>query len=185
MLLEKLVKKCCVWKWCLFSSKIKGETWDYAILSKTWDVNAILWTVSIWIDKKGNIVFIKNYRHAIDTICWEMPRWAMEEWLTMEENAFKEFKEEIWIQEKPIEIKCLWKFATDSWIIAGYVWYIVLMYEDFSKYDVWWKKDGHYESILEVKYLTKKDVEKMIKNNDIVDAFTVAAWWLLKTHNLI
>ena len=185
MFLEKLTKKCCVWKWCLFSGKLKNKKWDYAIVSKTWNVNDILWTVSIWVDKYKRIVFIKNYRHALDTICWELPRGAMEKWISTKENALKEFREEVWIKEEPIEIINLWKHAVDSGLIWWYVSYIVLKYDDFSKFGVWWEKNGDYEGIYEVKYLSKEEVEKMIKNNVIKDNFTIWAWWLLKANNLV
>jgi len=185
MFLEKLVKKCCVWQWCIYAWKLKNKKNAYTIISQNGDVHALLWTVSIWIDKQGNIVLIKNYRHAIDEIVWEIPRGWLEKWLTAEENALKEFKEEVGIEDVPEEVKYLGKFATDSWLVGGYVWYVVLKYEDFSKYNVWSEKDWSYESIYEVKYFSKNLIEEMIKNNDIKDNFTLVAWGLLKTYNLI
>jgi len=185
MYLEKIIKKCCVWKWCLFSWKIKGKEWDYAILSKSTDIKSIIWTVSIWIDKNKNIVMIKNYRHAIDDILWELPRWAKEKNFTVEENALKEFEEEIWIKERPLRIYNLWNIASDSWIIGWYLGMVVLEYEDFSKYDVWWKKDGSYEFIYEVKYYSVEEIAEMIKKNEIKDSFTVSAYSLLKVNSII
>ena len=101
------VKKCCVWNWCLYSLKRNDKKWEYAVISKTWNMWDIEWSIAIWIDKNKNIVLLKNYRHAIDKISWELPRWWAEKWISSVDNAVKEFQEEIWIQDDPLSKRLL------------------------------------------------------------------------------
>ena len=63
--------------------------------------------------------------------------------------------------------------------------FILLEYEDFSKYNIWWEKDGSYEDIYEVNYFSVFDFEDMVLNGEIVDNFTISAYGLLKLNKLI
>lgn len=178
--IKKLIEKCRVWQWKLYSAEIEWKKWDYAIVSKSTDIQKILWTVSVALDKNKNIILIKNYRHAIDAIVWELPRWGMEPEITYQQNAVKEFHEEIWIFDTPLNVKDLWIISPDSWLLWDFVKIVLLEYEDFSKYDIWWEKDGTNEGIYEVKYFSIQELENMIKEWEIVDGFTLSAYSLLK-----
>ena len=179
------IKKCSVWQWKLFALKIDWLDWEYAFLSKTWEFWKTIWTVSIWIDKNKKIVLIKNYRHAIDKISWELVRWWLEKWLTVEENAIKEFKEETWIDELPLKTIELANLSADTWILGDMVSYVLLEFDDFSKFDVFWKKDWEYEQIYEVKLFEKEEFEKLIKDQKLYDAFTISAYGILKANGII
>jgi len=183
--IKKITKKCNVWKWNLYSLELEWKKWDYALISKSEKIGDIMWSVAIWIDKNNNITLIKNYRHGLDKISWEIPRWWAEQGLSWEENALKEFQEEIGILDNPKEIKKLWKVAPDDGIIGWYLDLVLLKYEDFSKYDVWWEKDGSYEDIYEVKYFSMKDFEQMIKDGTITDGYTISAYAYLVINKII
>ena len=179
------IKKCCVWNWCLYNLKRNDKEWEYAVISKTWNIWDTLWSVSVWIDKNKNIALIKNYRHAIDKISWELPRWWAEKWISSVDNAVKEFQEEIWIQDEPLFKRLLSVVSPDSGIMSCYVDLVLLEYEDFSRYNIWWEKDGSYEDIYEVNYFSVFDFEDMVLNGEIVDNFTISAYGLLKLNKLI
>jgi len=115
------IKKCCVWNWCLFNVKLEGKKWDYAVVGKADKAQQVEGTVSFWIDKNKNIALIKIYRHGIDKLVWELPRGGAEKWLTSEENALKEFQEEIGVLNEPINIKKIGTVAPDSGIFSWYV----------------------------------------------------------------
>jgi len=180
---KKLIGK--VWQWNLFSLKRKDKKWDYACLVKGNDCYKVSWTVSIGIDKKWKIVLIKNYRHAVDRVSWEFVLWWLEEGLTEEENAIKEFWEEAHIYDKPITTKKLWALSMDTGIFGNYISFILLEYEDFSKYDVFWKRDIIKEDIYEVQYFSKEEVENIIKSGKMISGIAVAAYGLLKANKII
>ncbi len=179
------VKKCCVWNWCLYSLKRNDKKWEYAVISKTWEIWTIEWSVAIWIDENKNIALIKNYRHAIDKISWELPRWGAEKWISSIDNAVKEFQEEIWIKDVPLFKKSLLAVSPDWGILWNYIDIVLLKYEDFSKYNVWWEKDGSCEDIYEINYFSLEKIEKMVLDGDIIDNFTISAYGLLKLNRVI
>ncbi len=179
------VKKCCIGKLCLSSFKRSDKKWDFPVLSLSWEFWKIEWSVAIWIDKNKNIALIKDYRHAIDKISWELPRWWVEKWINSVNNAVKEFQEEIWIQDEPLSKRSLAIIAPETWFISASVDMVLLEYEDFAKYIVWWEKDGSYEDIYEVNYFSVFDFEDMILNGEIVDNYTISAYGLLKLYKII
>ena len=182
--IKSMKEKAKIYTWKCVAFELEGKNWEYASIFK-WEFNSIWWTVSVAVDKKWNIVLIKNYRHGIDDLSYEMVRWGLEAKLTVEENALKEFKEETWITEKPIEIKKLAKLNQDTWVLWNYISYVLLEFDDLTKFDVYGKKDGSYEEIYEVKLVSLNEFENMIKNGDIVDACTISAYWLLKAFGKI
>jgi len=183
-MIEKIFEKCYVWKYKLVSLKLKWKKWDYACVFK-WDFNSIWWTLSIWIDKNKNIVLINIYRHWIDAKSWEFVRWGLEKEFSEEENALKEFEEETGINEKPINIQKLGVLNQDNGILWNYLSYILLEFEDLTKFDIYGEKDGSYEEIFGVKLFSKEEFEYMIKNGKIKDACTISAYGFLKLYNKI
>ena len=185
MKIVEKIKKCSVWKWNLYSLKLEWKKWEYVVVSKNdkfWQING---TVSIVKDKSNNFALIRNYRHAIDNLSYEFVRWWLEKWLTLEKNALIESKEELLIDKVPIKIEKIWVISPDDGVIWDKVALVLIEYEDLSKFDVYGKKDGSYEDIYEIKLVSLEELEKMIINWEIIDVFTISAYWILKANKII
>jgi len=185
MKITEKIKKCSVWKWNLYSLRLEWKKWDYALISKNTEIGKINWTVSIVKDNYNKFVLIKNYRHAIDKLSYEFVRWCLEKGLTSEKNALMESKEELWIEEEPIKIEKVWIVSPDDGIIWDKVALVLIEYEDLTKFDIYVKKDGSYEDIYEIKLVSLEELEKMIINWEIIDGFTIFAYWILKAKKII
>jgi hypothetical protein len=85
----------------------------------------------------------------------------------------------------PKKMRKIWTVYPDNGIIWDYVDLVLLEYEDLTKYDVFWEKDGSYEWIYEVKLLKFEEFEKMIQDNIITDSFTVSSYAFLKANKII
>ncbi len=176
MKIVEKISKCKVRKFNLFSCKLEWKNWDYVLLEKDTKVSWYDGVICFGIDKNNNIAIIKNYRFANDLLAYEVPRWSTEKWEDVEETALKEFEEEIWIKDKPLYIKKLWELYPETWLMNSKLAVYLLKFEDFSKYNVWWKFDWSYEEIFEKTYVSILDFKKMIRSWEIKDSFSISAY---------
>ena len=83
------------------------------------------------------------------------------------------------------KITKLWTIYPDTWLLWDNVDLVLLEYDDLTKYDIFWEKDGSYEWIYEVKLLKSNEFEKMIQDNIVTDSFTISSYALLKANKII
>ena len=161
------------WLWEFREKYLKWIRYPWAYLwKKHWGVGVLV------VDKKDRIALIKIFRIPLMKQLREMVRGSGEPNLTYQQVAQKEVEEELGV--KPQQIQKLWYLTPDSGILATQPPLFLAIVDDFEKYDVWWKDDGSYEFIFERNYFSFEQVQKMIKNGEITDAFLINAICLRK-----
>lgn len=115
---------------------------------------------------KGHFVLLRQYRHAIrkEQICF--PRGFGEFGISTIENAKKELKEELdaVVTEEPIELGII---TADSGIFSGSATVFLMKIDEFS----YQNKEG----IKDVVEIAPDEMNKIVKNGAIDDAYTLAA----------
>jgi len=179
-------KKCNVWLWKLYALKLNNKKWDYAMVSKTWNIAQVEGTITFAIDSFWNTVLIKTYRHAIDKYSIECVRWTLEPNIYVEENALKEFQEETGIKKQPLKITVLSNnYSADGGIIWGLNSIVLLEFDNLETCSVYWKQDGRNEGIVDVMLVSLEELEQMIKTGEVFDGFTISTYGLLKAYGYI
>ncbi len=168
-------------RWKFYKLKFSWKDWDYALVSS----DGGSWVVVFAKDKKENVCLLKIYRHAIENFSREIVRGWIEENESFKDAGIREFQEEFWISDDPVNSEVLGDLYIDSWLIDHNIKVVFLQFEDFSRYNVWKKLDGSYENIVERIFLPLKQFEKWIAKNIIKDNFTLAAYSLVKSKWLI
>ncbi len=123
-------------------------------------------TVPIFEDK---FVVLKQYRHTYRNVEYSFPRGFGEPNITAFDNVKKELKEEIGGTVKAVSF--LGKLAPDSGLTSN----VVDVYScNLESYEM---QDKH-EGILDIILLTEDELKSWIKDNKIIDGFTISAFFL-------
>lgn len=124
-------------------------------------------TVILVMNNK-KILFVNHYRHALGKEMLELPRGFGETNLSIEENAKKELFEESSLTAEKVQI--IGKISPDSGILGTEA--NVVYIETGSAAC---KLNDKNESIATFKWITPKEIIKMIENNKITDGYTLSA----------
>ena len=129
------------------------------------------WTMVLALDKKWDIIYIKEFRYWVeDYITW-FPIWILEENLSEEENIKKELKEETWYETSKIEY--LWETIWANFDNTLIKYYLA---KDCKK----WKQELEWSEYIEVFTTTKKKFKKMIKDWKIKCPLAISCFNLWK-----
>lgn len=122
----------------------------------------------------NQFILLKQYRHALRDYQYGFIRGFGEDGISAKENAIKEIKEEI--NGEITNIQYLGDLTPDSGLTSNKVTYFLCELNSYSE------KKG-YEGIDSIITLSQNELEQWIKNGNITDGFTVAAYglYLLKT----
>ena len=142
----------------------------YCLENKLW-----WWVLILASDLKENIVLVKSFRPCINQTILELPRWSLNKNEKNEDAALREFKEELWIKENPLNIKFLWEIKWATFILDSKIYLYNLLFENLEKYQIWWEYKWEYEEIYWKYYLNINEIKKLIKENKIIDSLTIAA----------
>ncbi len=107
---EKVIYKNSYRKVILKKLELNGNLNEYPISSHTWEKIA---TMVFPLNKNKEVIFCKEWRLWIENFVYSFPAWIQESFLSFEENAKKELKEEVWAVSN--EIIYLWET-----IVANY-----------------------------------------------------------------
>ena len=123
---------------------------------------------------RGRMVLLKQFRHAHRGPMWNFPRGFGEPGIGVVENLKKELSEELDVGDIH-DVRKLGVIAPDSGLTGTTA-------EVFScSIDQMRLKKG-YEEILEVQTVSENEFEQMIRDGEILDGFTLAAYSLMKAH---
>jgi ADP-ribose pyrophosphatase len=132
--------------------------------------------VVVMPEYKGKLVLQKQYRHPIRKWSWEFPRGFGENNVPAMKNAEKEIMEEIGGQIE--EIRELGKYCSNTGLEANEV---IMFFAKLRSIG----RPNTDEAITQIKLMTSLEVEGMIKDNTIVDGFTIGAYTKAKLMGLI
>ncbi|MBI5942981.1 MAG: NUDIX hydrolase [Chloroflexi bacterium] len=124
--------------------------------------------------RQDEILMIKKYRHEQRCWNWEFPRGFSEPGLSAEENARKEMREEIGVS--PVELRLLTHVKDGKGGVS--LFYAELPPDQEIKVDIG-------ESIVQYNWVTKAEIEHMIKLEQLSDYFSLWAYCLAKIDKVI
>ena len=123
----------------------------------------------IAINREGFIVVEKQYRYPVDEILWEIPAGKLDKDEEPLACAKREFEEET-------------GFVAKNWKMLGYI-YTTPGFSD-EKIHLFFASELEKGNInpdedefVEIKFLSKSEIERMILENEIVDSKTIAAFF--------
>jgi ADP-ribose pyrophosphatase len=125
---------------------------------------------------ENKILLIYIYRHSIRSWCWEIPRGFGEPNTPPEENARKEIQEEV--QGEVKELVDLGSYHSNTGAEANNT---KLFLAKLSRAD----EANIDEGISQLKLVSVEELERMIRDAEITDGFTIAAYTRAKLMGLI
>lgn len=118
---------------------------------------------------EDRFVLLRQFRHAIRGEQLAFPRGFGENGLTAVQNAAKELKEELDAQIVEERLKKLGTVYMDSGLTSGNA---IVVFAEIAGYG---KRIG-YEEIEDVVLLSEREIRRMIREGEITDGFTLAAY---------
>ncbi len=122
------------------------------------------------------VLLIRHFRHATRTWHLEIPRGYGEEGLTSEENAQRELSEEIGATIS--RLVALGQAYPDTGALSEYNTFFYAEVETYGAIEA-------DEAIVELLPTPIPDFERMIRENEIEDGFTITAYGLAKARGLL
>lgn len=123
-----------------------------------------------------HILLIRHFRHATRTWHLEIPRGFGEKGLSSEENARRELEEEIGATIS--RLISLGHVYPDAGATSGHNDFFYAEVTCYGNVDT-------NEAITELQRVSVEEFERMIRENEINDGFTLAAYGLVKTRGLL
>jgi ADP-ribose pyrophosphatase len=125
---------------------------------------------------QGQVLLIRHFRHATRTWHLEIPRGYGEEGLSSEENAQRELSEEI--RATISHLVSLGQAYPDSGALSEYNDFFYAEVESYGELEA-------DEAIIELLPTSIPEFERMIRENEIEDGFTLTAYALAKAKGLL
>lgn len=121
------------------------------------------------IEYKNKILMLKQFRHAIRKYVYDFVSGLGENGLDSKTDILKEIDEEIHGEIESINY--LGKIVSDVGVTSDTadIFYVKILN---------YKIDKGYEGIKEIKLFDFNEIEKMIKNNEIIDSLTISSYQL-------
>jgi ADP-ribose pyrophosphatase len=118
------------------------------------------------------IVFVKNYRKAIDQFSWELPRGAIDPGETFIQAAMRELKEETSFKSKEKQLTHIGFTAPDTTLANNKmpIFHAQLKASDETKEEL-------DSEISEYVFVSKKELSKWVLDN-VVDGITLSALYI-------
>ena len=130
--------------------------------------------VLVPVDDQGNVLFVRQYRHATGQDLLELPAGTRDGEEPFEECAAREIRE-----ETGMEAGTLLKVG-EFYLVPGYSseFMAVFLATDLKENPL----DGDEDEFLQLEKFTVKDVNAMFERGDVLDAKSLAAWLLARPH---
>lgn len=125
---------------------------------------------------QGNVVLVRHFRHGVRTWHLEVPRGFGEAGLTPEENARRELEEEIGAEAIQITSLGPLNLDTDSSGAPDQ-----LFYAEIASYG----QPEAAEAISDLRVVSMSEFERMIRDGEISEGYTLAAYARAKAYGLI
>ncbi len=130
--------------------------------------------VIVPIDDDGNILFVRQYRHATGGDLLELPAGTREEGEPYEECAAREIREETGMEAGQLQR------VGDFYLAPGYSSEFMAVFLATGLKQNPLKADD--DEFLQVEKFPMKDVTAMFERSEVPDAKSLAAWLLVKPH---
>jgi ADP-ribose pyrophosphatase len=130
--------------------------------------------VIVPIDGNGNVLFVRQYRHAAGNDLLELPAGTRDGEEPFEACAAREIRE-----ETGMEAGTLQKVG-EFYLAPGYSteFMAVFLATDLKDNPL----DGDADEFLELEKIPLKDVNTMVERGEVLDAKSLAAWLLARPH---
>lgn len=130
--------------------------------------------VLVPVDDQGNVLFVRQYRHATGQDLLELPAGTRDGEEPFEECAAREIRE-----ETGMEAGALLKVG-EFYLVPGYSseFMAVFLATDLKENPL----DGDEDEFLQLEKYTVKEVNAMFERGDVLDAKSLAAWLLARPH---
>jgi len=143
-----------------------GSKGSYTRITGKADIPGV---VIIPLDNKKNIGLVRIFRYPVNKWLWELPRGFGERDISPRANARKELSEETGLTSK--KLIRLGSILPDSGLLSteAFVYLATSVIQGEKKAD--------YENklISQVRFVTKTEVQNMIKKRHIIDGYTLGA----------
>ncbi len=127
-------------------------------------------------EKDGKIAIMRQFRHSTRDWHWEIPRGFGESGLSAEENASKEIKEEIHGEIK--ELIDLGRYHNNTGLEGHFVNLFMAKMDFVGEVET-------TEGIESIRWVSVKEFENMVANEEITDGFSIAAYTRAKLKSVI
>ena len=130
--------------------------------------------VLVPVDDQGNVLFVRQYRHATGQDLLELPAGTRDGEEPFEKCAAREIRE-----ETGMEAGTLLKVG-EFYLVPGYSseFMAVFLATDLKENPL----DGDEDEFLQLEKFTVKEVNAMFERGDVLDAKSLAAWLLARPH---
>lgn len=130
--------------------------------------------VLIPVDDQGNVLFVRQYRHATGQDLLELPAGTRDGEEPFEECAAREIREETGMQAGTL-LK-----VGEFYLVPGYSteFMAVFLATDLHENPL----DGDEDEFLQLEKIPVKEVNAMFERGDVLDAKSLAAWLLARPH---
>lgn len=128
------------------------------------------------LNKNKEVIFCKEWRPWIEDFIYNFPVWIKEKYLTFEENAKKELKEEVWVPSE--NIVYLWKTIVANYDNTIIKYFLALDCEEQEQELEEWE-------IIEVQKCSISEFEQKIISLKINCPLTISCFSLAKLKGLI
>lgn len=130
--------------------------------------------VLVPVDHEGNILFVRQYRHATGGDLLELPAGTRDEEEPFEECAAREIREETGMEAGKLQR------VGDFYLAPGYSseFMAVFLATELSQNPL----DADDDEFLQVKKIPVREANAMFERGDIADAKSLAAWLLARPH---
>lgn len=125
----------------------------------------------------GKIILERQYRYPIDEIIWEIPAGKLDENEKPDDCAKRELREETGFTAKE------WKHMGHIYTTPGFSDEKIHLF--FAKDIVKGESEPDADELVEIEFFEPEEVERMIKENVITDAKTIAAFSRAKAEGFV
>jgi 8-oxo-dGTP pyrophosphatase MutT (NUDIX family) len=130
--------------------------------------------VIVPIDKDGNVLFVRQYRHATGRELLELPAGTRDGEEPFEECAAREIREETGMEAGKLQK------VGEFYLVPGYSSEFMAVFLATDLKDNPLDKDE--DEFLELEQIPVKEVNAMFERGEVLDAKSLAAWLLARSH---
>lgn len=130
--------------------------------------------VLVPVDDQGNVLFVRQYRHATGRDLLELPAGTRDGEEPFEECAAREIREETGMQAGTL-LK-----VGEFYLVPGYSTELMAVFlaTDLKENPL----DGDEDEFLQLEKFPVKEVNAMFERGEVLDAKSLAAWLLARPH---
>jgi 8-oxo-dGTP pyrophosphatase MutT (NUDIX family) len=130
--------------------------------------------VLVPIDEEGNLLLVRQYRHAAQQDLLELPAGTRDEEEPYEECAAREIREETGMEAGRLQK------VGDFYLAPGYSteFMAVFLATDLKENPL----EADFDEFLQVEKIPVKKAAEMFQSGEVLDAKSLAAWLLAKPH---